>query len=514
MQRDEIAKGIAIALWERVGSGGRMPSPLLRAGEDLVALYEEANDLPMEDIRLRLNEEVPGARLSRDLLRTEGTDDWFAWAALGDAPEHVVDLMHAAGVAVPSFTIKATPAGYRDEVEITWEGAPERRNPANSGEHMMLLEDDPILQDGTGRWMKRIMPGTPLIVVDNVDAAIANLKHHNLSLIVSDVDLVGDNQNGIDFFHYVQKNYPELVDKFVFFTGNSAAAEEHYRYVAKGAATSKDLKAAISAPAPGRARRGTKAPTQAPATRRAPTVQDVVDVVREVAPRIQAKMGPENRPSTRFGDRKVFVSALWREAAKDPRMSGLSLDQFKEALVKAHRERMLTLARADLVAAMDTDAVAASEIAADNARFHFVIDPTFQPAGAPAPRAPIYISPPPRSAAPPPASGGQPSTEQIAQAVKAALPSIKGSRDNGFVGRFGESKVFIGSIWPIVSRQYPDLTRGQFDHALLTANRQGLLSLARLDIRGGANPDAIATSEISDGSYTVHFVIDPNGPGW
>jgi hypothetical protein len=74
-----------------------------------------------------------------------------------------------------------------------------------------------------------------------------------------------------------------------------------------------------------------------------------------------------------FGDRKVFVSALWDELRKHPAWAALALDDFKARLLAAHRAGALTLARADLVAAMDPALVAASEIAADGASFHFVV---------------------------------------------------------------------------------------------------------------------------------------------
>jgi hypothetical protein len=75
----------------------------------------------------------------------------------------------------------------------------------------------------------------------------------------------------------------------------------------------------------------------------------------------------------RFGDRKVFVSAVWDELHRDPRWADLALAEFKTRLVAAHRAGELALARADLVAAMDPALVAASEIAADGASFHFIV---------------------------------------------------------------------------------------------------------------------------------------------
>lgn len=74
-----------------------------------------------------------------------------------------------------------------------------------------------------------------------------------------------------------------------------------------------------------------------------------------------------------IGDRKVFVSAVWHELRRDPPWSALTLDDFKARLVAAHRAGELVLARADFVAAMDPELVAASEITTDSASFHFIV---------------------------------------------------------------------------------------------------------------------------------------------
>lgn len=78
----------------------------------------------------------------------------------------------------------------------------------------------------------------------------------------------------------------------------------------------------------------------------------------------------------RFGDRKVFVASLWDQLRKQPAWASLSLDDLKSRLVAAHHSGQLALARADLVAAMDPTLVAASQITADGASFHFVIRET------------------------------------------------------------------------------------------------------------------------------------------
>lgn len=74
-----------------------------------------------------------------------------------------------------------------------------------------------------------------------------------------------------------------------------------------------------------------------------------------------------------FGERKVFISAVWDELRRAGRWSTLSLADFKRRLLDAQRAGSLELARADLVAAMDPHLVADSETLADGASFHFIV---------------------------------------------------------------------------------------------------------------------------------------------
>ncbi len=75
----------------------------------------------------------------------------------------------------------------------------------------------------------------------------------------------------------------------------------------------------------------------------------------------------------RFGDRRVFIAALWRRAARGE-LAGLTLAEFKRRLLDANRAGDLSLARADLVDAMDPAVVAESEIRDLGSSFHFVLD--------------------------------------------------------------------------------------------------------------------------------------------
>jgi hypothetical protein len=96
----------------------------------------------------------------------------------------------------------------------------------------------------------------------------------------------------------------------------------------------------------------------------APT--ELLAMVRDAIPAIGA--------DGRFGPEKVFVSAIWERLQGDGRMLDFSLDRFKRWLVAAQRERLLDLARADLVGAMDPHLVAESEIEDLGSTFHFVLD--------------------------------------------------------------------------------------------------------------------------------------------
>jgi hypothetical protein len=75
----------------------------------------------------------------------------------------------------------------------------------------------------------------------------------------------------------------------------------------------------------------------------------------------------------RYGARKVFISAAYRALVSAGYDVG-SLDGFKARMVSAQCASYLLLARADLVGAMPTATVAASEISDRGATFHFVLD--------------------------------------------------------------------------------------------------------------------------------------------
>jgi hypothetical protein len=96
---------------------------------------------------------------------------------------------------------------------------------------------------------------------------------------------------------------------------------------------------------------------------------------KSLSPSFAGQVGELARAATTgvFGDRKVFIASVWDELKRQPAYATLTLDAFKQQLVRAHRDGELVLARADLVAAMDPALVAASETTTDGASFHFIV---------------------------------------------------------------------------------------------------------------------------------------------
>jgi MoxR-like ATPase len=102
-------------------------------------------------------------------------------------------------------------------------------------------------------------------------------------------------------------------------------------------------------------------PPPRPAT--ASTLEHVVEKVR------RASAGAGVR---RYGPEKVFIASVWEVLAGDAEIAALGEQGFKDVLAEAHRRGLVTLSRADLVAAMDPRDVAASEIRQHNATYHFI----------------------------------------------------------------------------------------------------------------------------------------------
>lgn len=375
------------------------------------------------------------------------------------------------------------------------------RNPAASAS-VLLLEDEPKIQVAMSRWVKKIFGAgnVGIVVADNVDAAIANLAVHDVKLIVSDVDVLG-NKTGLDFFDYVKSNHPELVDRFIFFTGNSAARDVHYRYVPKGASSFEDFKRvwradrqellgdAAPPPRPG-AR--TVAPTRT--TTAPPSLQEIAQAVRTVMPTIHETQDDMGRARGRFGTDKVFIASVWDALQADPRLRGMTLDQFKHVLLAANREGLLDLRRADATAEMDPTALQRSEILDMGATFHFILDPALRS----------------RSRSRPADAAADLSPNQFAGIVTAELPYVVAEAGSGGKprSRFGR-KVFISALWQQLKThpRFEGMTLAEFKRRLIEAHRAQLLTLARADFVAAMDSRAVAESEAVTDGATFHFVV-------
>jgi hypothetical protein len=327
--------------------------------------------------------------------RGHGTEADLAYA-YGEALAQI-----CMGVMDPGDSVLPLPSGFRaprfqvelddDGRALSWDGGeswhenPSRgchcahKNPAG-GPAVLLLEDDPRTQQGTTRWVHKLFgkDNIHVVVADNVPAAIANLGVHNVKLIVSDVDVLGD-QNGVDFFHYVKDSRPDLLDRFIFFTGgHPEVAQLHSRYLEKGGATFEDFKAVyrgtgttIAPPVAASRARTTVAPPPAPIEMSMP---EFADAVTATFPTIREEFDAENRFRGRVGGRKVFVGAIWRALRADPRLGPAGIDAFKRRLVEANRDGYLVLARADSLSEFDPAELAESLIVDKGHEFHFVVN--------------------------------------------------------------------------------------------------------------------------------------------
>lgn len=114
---------------------------------------------------------------------------------------------------------------------------------------------------------------------------------------------------------------------------------------------------------------GARAPSAPARSAARPPPLDDAFVLRAVGKIERAARQPSAR---RFGPDKVFIASVWQSLARDPELCALGEAGFKRLLVEAHRRGLLDLSRADMVAAMDPEDVAASETRHLSATYHFI----------------------------------------------------------------------------------------------------------------------------------------------
>ncbi len=217
------------------------------------------------------------------------------------------------------------------------------------------------------------------------------------------------------------------------------------------------------------------------------TPEEITRAVTEAMPSIHDESGPSGRHMGRYGD-KVFIAALWRRLENDPRFRGMTIQQFKRTLLDAQRERLLNLARADLVGAMDPQEVTQSEIDVGHGdTLHFVLDQD---------------------------QASDLTTQKFAGIVNAELPYIlaEHNAEGKARGRMGDRKVFISALWRQLATHplFRDMTIEEFKRRLYEAHRGRRLVLARADLVAAMDPQEVAESEYDVGgrAATFHFVVD------
>lgn len=76
--------------------------------------------------------------------------------------------------------------------------------------------------------------------------------------------------------------------------------------------------------------------------------------------------------------------------------------------------------------------------------------------------------------------------------------------------RFGARKVFIVAVYgQLCTSQATLIPWPEFCRRLLSANRMGLVELARADLVAGMPTEAVRASEVTDRTSAFHFIIDP-----
>lgn len=92
----------------------------------------------------------------------------------------------------------------------------------------------------------------------------------------------------------------------------------------------------------------------------------VADLVNDLAHRVTYRWAPSTN--------KVFISDIYDLAVEEGRDSGIGMEEFKRVLLELQRQGLVSMARADLVGAMDPVRVDRSSIDDGRGEYHFVLD--------------------------------------------------------------------------------------------------------------------------------------------
>ncbi len=100
---------------------------------------------------------------------------------------------------------------------------------------VLHLEDDQAVAGFVARAVGEVFPGACGDVFMRVSDAVATLSAvpNHYDLIISDFNVLGPETGG-DFLAWVKLHQPHMVERFVFFTGNSDVRLLHPKVIDKG----------------------------------------------------------------------------------------------------------------------------------------------------------------------------------------------------------------------------------------------------------------------------------------
>ena len=109
------------------------------------------------------------------------------------------------------------------------------QNPHQSGKRLLLVDDEVTLRTVISETLSDA--GYMVDVAKNGKEALQVLGNKGHDLIISDINM--PEMNGMDLYHEVEKNYPELKTKTLFLVGSptdeilSFIKKNHCRYLTK-----------------------------------------------------------------------------------------------------------------------------------------------------------------------------------------------------------------------------------------------------------------------------------------
>jgi PAS domain S-box-containing protein len=99
--------------------------------------------------------------------------------------------------------------------------------------HILVVDDEPVVAQTIGFFLKEA--GFEVTIATDAQQALSLLQGKHVDVIVSDLSMPG--VSGPDFWHAVQRRFPELADRIIFSTGDSGRRQWSAFLASSGCAT-------------------------------------------------------------------------------------------------------------------------------------------------------------------------------------------------------------------------------------------------------------------------------------